>query len=97
MHAQELTGTAACDHAISLLKGAVERAATLDGVVAGKVEAQVHRAIDLLRSTSADAELRFRFEQVSCLLFEMSHLLRQGQVNAYSSKMLRLKRAAELI
>lgn len=94
---QETSETAARDHAVELLRDAVAGATHSDGIIAGKVEAQVHNAIDFLRGAGADVALILKFEQASCLLYEMNHLRRQGRVNAYASKLLRLRRTVELI
>lgn len=83
--------------AIEELKGSIARAGTVETVPAGHLEAKVHRTIHLLREAGGEMDLIMKFEQVSCLLREMSHQLGQGRVNAYASGLLRLRRAAERI
>ena len=86
------------DHqAVQLVKAAVARAVEVDGFVALGSEGQVHRAVDMLRSARADQMLLGTVERISCAMTEMSHLRRQGRVNAYASRLLRLKKAGEAL
>jgi hypothetical protein len=80
--------------AAALVGQAIVRAVEQDGVVSFKHETQVHKLIDLMRSTKAAPELLARLEGISCSLAQLPHLLRDGRVNLYASRVLRLKKAA---
>ena len=58
------------------------------------IEARIHRALDLLRGPGADPALRARLELISCALFQMNQLKRDGRVNHYASQLLRLRSVA---
>lgn len=81
--------------ALDLVRVAIAGAADFGTVIEPRAEAQVQRAIHLLRGSQANADILHRVEQISCTLMEMSYLLRQGRVNAYESRRLRLKRVAQ--
>jgi hypothetical protein len=63
-------------------------------ILTARHQAQVHKAIDLLRATRADGVLLQRAEAISCIMHLMPTFLRQGRVNAYASARLRLRSAA---
>ena len=81
------------ERAISLMQGALAKAALNGDLVVPSVEAQVHEAIDLLRISRADDALLGTAQFVSCGLMEMRHYRRQGRVNAYASKLMRVRKA----
>jgi hypothetical protein len=67
------------------------------GMLTPRTHAQVHRAVDLLRDTKADPALLTKIEAMSCTMATMSHLHRQGRVNAYASALLQLRSAASAL
>jgi len=76
------------------------RRAVQDSLKAGEqmtpaVEAEVHRALDLLHREGEDGERLRKIEDISCRLHHMRACLRSGRVNAYASNMLRLRRLVE--
>jgi hypothetical protein len=81
--------------AVEIAKATLKRAIATDGLIPFAAETQVHRAVDLLRSANADAGLLRAFESTSCAMAEMRHLHRQGRVNHYASRLLRLRRAVD--
>lgn len=83
--------------ATALIKDAMSHAGRHDGLALPRSEAQVHRAIDLLRATSVDNALLAAAESLSCTMREMDQLLRQGRVNAYDSRALRVKKLFEAL
>lgn len=85
-------GEAARLLAVTLIKDAVTLAGRRDGLALPRVESKVHKAIDLLRGTSADAKLLAIAESLSCAMREMAELLREGRVNAYDSRALRVRK-----
>ncbi len=95
--ARDTTCSNADDQAATLVKQALIRSVAQDGIVTPKHEAQVHKAIDLLRATRGDPALLSRFEAMSCTLAQMRLYLHQGRVNAYASALLRLRSAANAI
>jgi hypothetical protein len=85
--------TAAREQAITLIQGAFAKAAHHGDLLVPSMEAQVHRAIDLLRTSQADDALLGTAQFVSCGLMQMRHYRRQGRVNAYASKLMRVRKA----
>jgi hypothetical protein len=81
--------------AVEIAKATLRRAVATDSVIPFAAETQVHRAVDLLRSANADPALLRTFESTSCAMAEMRHLHRQGRVNHYASRLLRLRRAVD--
>ena len=85
------------DRAIVGLKRTLSAALLQDEVVPPAHEAKVHAAIDLLAGRGGcDAE-RARVEAISLFLHRMRIFRREGQVNAYASTRLRLRRAVEAL
>ena len=84
---------AARERAIALMKSALS--IRQDDLVIPNMEARVHEAVDLLRISQADNDLLGTAQFVSCRLMEMRHYRRQGRVNAYASKLVRLRKACE--
>lgn len=83
------------ERAIALMKSALAEAARRGGVLVPRAEAQVHQAVDLLRSSQADRDLLAAAERLSCAMMEMNHYRRQGRVNAYASKLIRVRKTCE--
>jgi len=83
--------------AVALMKGALAQVACQGDVVVARNEAQVHEAVDLLRLSRVDGELLKTAEFVSCVMMEMRHYRRQGRINAYTSKLIRMRRACEAL
>ncbi len=81
--------------ALAVVKKAVLRGIERDGRITPAVEAQVHRAVDLLRLIKAADEPLRRIEGVSCLLHQMHKSLLDGRCNAYASSLLRLRRSVD--
>ena len=93
--AREVAGSA--DPAIHLLKRTLIAALQRDEVVPPAHETRVHAAIDLLSVRGhSDAE-RAQVESISLFLHKMRVFMRQGQVNAYASTRLRLRRAVDAL
>jgi hypothetical protein len=85
------------ERAIALMKSALAEASRRGDVVVPRAEAQVHEAVDLLRMSQADRDLLATAESVSCVMMEMSHYRRQGRINAYASKLIRVRKACEAL
>ncbi len=83
--------------AISLIGDALGLAGRHDGLALPRSEAQVHKAIDLLRSEGDDCALLAAAETLSCEMREMAQLLREGRVNAYDSRALRVRKLFEAL
>jgi hypothetical protein len=83
--------------ALDLMKGAFQQVASRDGLVTPRCEAQVQQAVDLLRCSRADPALLKSAEFLSCAMFEMGGFLRQGRVNAYVSKAVRVRKVLHSI
>jgi len=82
------------EHTAAAVRAALLWAIEQDGVITPKSEAQVHKALDLLRRAEGDPALIAKMEAMSCTIMQMGHLRREGRVNAYASQLLRLRRAA---
>jgi len=83
--------------AIALMKSALAETSRRGDVVVPRAEAQVHEAVDLLRTSQGDRDLLATAESVSCFMMEMSHYRRQGRVNAYASKLIRVRKTCEAL
>ena len=64
-----------------------------DGAMAPGQVAQIHRTIDLMRTSPTDPGTLSRMETISCILWSLPLFRRQGRVNAHASALLRLRRA----
>ncbi len=80
---------------LEIVKEAVLRSIERDGRITPAVEAQVHRAVDLMRLQREIGEPLRRVEAVSCMLHQMQKSLVGGRCNAYASSLLRLRRQVE--
>ena len=80
-----------------MMKGAVQQIADRNGLVTPYSEAQVQKAVDLLRFNRSDPALLKSAETLSCAFFEMGGLLRQGRVKAYVSKAKRVSKVLDSI
>lgn len=85
------------EKAVALIKDAMGLAGRREGLALPRSEAQVHKAIDLLRARPVDVELLAAAESLSCTMREMDQLLRQGRVNAYDSRALRVRKLFEAL
>ncbi len=83
------------EQAVALVRTALADAVDPQSFIGPRADALVQRAIHLLRKTQEDPDALHRLEQISCTLMEMSYLRRQGRVNAYASRLLRLRRSAQ--
>ena len=83
------------EQALHLMKSALTQVEARGGVLTNSAESQVRKAVDLLRCSQVDATLLRTAEFLSCAMFEMNGFLRQGRVNAYQSKALRVRNAFE--
>ena len=90
-------GAGSADPAIHLLKRTLISALQRDEVVPPAHETRVHAAIDLLSARGHSETERARVEAISLFLHKMRVFRRQGQVNAYASTRLRLRRAVEAL
>ena len=93
--AREASGSV--DPAIHLLKRTLISALQRDEVVPPAHETRVHAAIDLLSARGHSETERARIEAISLFLHKMRVFRCQGQVNAYASTRLRLRRAVEAL
>jgi hypothetical protein len=55
-------------------------------------EAEVQKALSLLRREGGNPDLLRRLEQISITLFALAQSRRNGRPNLYASQMLRMKR-----
>ncbi|MFN3944707.1 MAG: hypothetical protein ACK4K7_07245 [Allosphingosinicella sp.] len=94
--AQALSSFDLTDAAAAAAKASLLRAAR-EGVVGAAAEAQVHRALDLLRGATRDTERLRRLGAISCALARLHLYRRQGRINACASTMLRLQRDAQAL
>ena len=85
------------DQAVALIKDAIGLAGRHERLALPRSEAQVHKAIDLLRTRPVDDELLAAAQSLSCTMREMDQLLRQGRVNAYDSRALRARKLFEAL
>ena len=92
-HMNEVAASIIKDQAIRIMEGALNQLEERGGLVSVRSEAQVQKAVDLLRFSQVDSTLLRTAEFLSCAMFEMNGFLRQGRVNAYQSKALRVRNA----
>ena len=85
------------DPAIHLLKRTLIAALQRDEIVPPAHETRVLAASDLLSVRGHSAAERAQVEAISLFLHKMRVFRRQGQVNAYASTRLRLRRAVEAL
>ena len=78
------------DSALTLIKNAVDQIERVP-----LKDAQIHRAVDMLRANPSDAELLAVAEWLSCAMAHLCNFRRQGLVNAYQSKLLRIRRTCQ--
>ena len=81
--------------AVALMKDAWAQVARQGDLVVPRNEAQVHEAVDLLRVSRADCDLLRTAEFLSCAMTQMRHYRRQGRINAYTSKLIRARKACD--
>jgi hypothetical protein len=84
------------DHcaASDVARSAVMRALGAAEILPPSAEAEVRKALDYLRSVDPQSDAIRPLEAISCFMAEMSLLLTQGRINAYSSKLLRARTIA---
>ena len=81
------------ERALHLMRSALRQVEERGGVLTNSAESKVREAVDLLRFSQVDSTLLRTAEFLSCAMFEMNGFLRQGRVNAYQSKALRVRNA----
>jgi hypothetical protein len=64
-----------------------------EGAITPATETQVQNAIDLLRKTGEEPDLRVRLEQIAADLRIMANSKRNGRPNLYASRLARLRRS----
>ena len=82
---------------LGVVKKAILRSIERDGFITPAAEAQVQRAVDLLKLEKCDPQHREQVEHISCTLREMHQWLLDGRVNAYASALLRLRRRVQAL
>jgi hypothetical protein len=82
---------------VDLVRRTILSAVEQDKPMSPAADAQVQRAIDLLRFCPGTSDTLSRLETISCALVKMHQAQRDGRVNAYASTLLRISRAAEAL
>jgi len=85
------------DAIVASVSNAVRGALSAGGRFMPALEAQVHRAVDMMQRDGEQGPRLRKVEAISCHLRHMRNCLESGRINGYDSQMLRLRRVVETL